>query len=143
MDNILRTGDMAIFNPTFGKAVVTPMPGILTGTGVTVNAVMMTCCVQGDEKKVLVPGCAYISPPFVTPGVGTLMIQQLGADQLSKKTKVKGKAVMLKGTTFQAKFQVMAPAMQPTPGGPVPDPVPMYMGTGTFQTTNMTVMDKG
>jgi len=139
MDNVLRTGDMAIFLPAFGKALVTVAPGVLAGTGATVNAQKMTVCVEGDEKKVMVPGCAYISPPYVTPGVGILKIKKLGGDQLSKKTKVKGKKVMLKGTTFQAEFQVVSPAMQPTPGGPVPDSMTMYSGSGSFQTTNMTV----
>jgi hypothetical protein len=143
MENILRSGDMAIYNPTFGPAIVTVRPGILIGSCATVMAVKSPVCVQGDEISAMVPGCPYISGGFVTPGVGTLKILSLGADQLSMKTKCGKKPVMLKGTTFQAQFQVMVPAMQPTPGGPVPDPVPLYMGTGTFQTTNMTVQDKG
>nr|MDZ8008616.1 hypothetical protein [Nostoc sp. DedSLP05]MDZ8101666.1 hypothetical protein [Nostoc sp. DedSLP01] len=64
---ILITGDRAIFNPTFGKAIVVVRPGILTGTGIpTINKKKI--CLFGDEKKVIVPGCSYTSPPNVTPG---------------------------------------------------------------------------
>lgn len=144
MDQILRTGDQAIFMPAFGQAVVVVAPGTLTGSGAPVTVAGMTVCVDGDESSVTVPGCAYVSGNFVTPGTGTLLIDSLGADQLSKKTTVGGKAVMLKGTTFVAKFQVMSPAMQPNPPAPpVPDPAPSYVGQGQFQTTNTTVTDGG
>ena len=134
-DFILITGDSVIFNPTFGKAIVVVRPGILTGTGrATVNK--KTICIDGDEKKVLVPGCSYISPPNVTPGTGTLSIQSLAPNQKDRRVKSRGKAVLLKGTTFTAKFQVMVPAMQPSIPVPIPDPLLLYTGTGTFITTN-------
>lgn len=144
MENILKTGDQAIFMPTFGPAIVTVAPGIITGSAAQVTIGGIAVCVDGDERSVQVPGCVYISGSFVTPGVGTLSIQTLGADQKSRKTKAMGKFVLLKGTMFTAKFQVMSPAMQPNPPAPpVPDPMPMYTGQGQFVTTNMTVMDKG
>lgn len=143
MDNVLKSGDQAIFMPAFGPAMVTVMPGIITGSAATVMVGGSPACVDGDERSVQVPGCAYISGAFVTPGVGTLSIQALGADQKSRKTKAAGKFILLKGMMFTAKFQVTVPAQQPTPGGPVPDPVPMYTGQGQFQTTNFTVFDKG
>lgn len=142
-DEILRSGDQAIYNPAFGPALVTVRPGILTGTGPRVNVTQANLCVQGDEASASVPGCPYMSGSFTIPGVGTLSIAALGADQLSKKSRAGGKFLMLRGTTFTAQFQVTVPAQMPTPGGPVPDPVPLYSGSGSFQTGNMGVRDKG
>ncbi|OYE02927.1 hypothetical protein [Nostoc sp. 'Peltigera membranacea cyanobiont' 232] len=135
LDFILITGDLVIFNPIFGKAIVVVRPDTLTGTGkATVNK--KTICIDGDENKVIVPGCPYTSPPFVTPGTGTLSIQSLAPNQKARRVKSRGKAVLLKGTTFTAKFQVMVPAMQPSIPAPIPDPLLLYTGTGTFMTTN-------
>jgi hypothetical protein len=137
-DFILTTGDLAMFNPAFGPAIVTVIPGNLVGTGKgMINKKMI--CVDGDEKTVMVPGCPYMTPVFNIPGVGMLSISSLGADQKAKRTKSSNKPVLLKGSTFNAKFQVMVPAQQPTPGGPVPDATPQYSGTGTFMTTNFRV----
>ncbi|MBN3907905.1 MAG: hypothetical protein HWQ35_15495 [Nostoc sp. NMS1] len=139
LDFILVTGDRAMFNPTFGKAIVAVRPFILKGTGIpTVNK--KNICVVGDEKKVIVPGCSYISPPNITPGTGTLSIQSLAINQKARKVKSTRKATLLKGTTFIARFQVIVPAqIPPTPVTPaIPDPIPFYPGTGYFTTTNMT-----
>ncbi|MBR8837429.1 MAG: hypothetical protein DSM106950_26320 [Stigonema ocellatum SAG 48.90 = DSM 106950] len=138
LDFILTTGDQAIFNPTFGKAIVVVLPGILTGTG-KATVTSRTICVEGDERQVIVPGCPYTSPPFVTPGAGILTIQSLAANQKARRVKSGGKAVLLKGNTFKAKFQVMFPAMQPSIPVPIPDQLLVYTGTGTFMTTNFRV----
>ena len=145
MEQIIRTGDQAQFMPNFGAAVLlAPAITTITGTAATVSAAGMTACVEGDEKSVVCLGIPYVSGSFVTPGTCTLTIQQLGGDQLSRKTKIGGKAVIVKGTTFTAKMQVMSPAMQPNPPAPpIPDPVPMNTGTGMFITTNVTVNDNG
>lgn len=144
MDNYIVMGDQVIFLPNFGQAIVTPIPGVMTSSATKTMVTKKPVCLEGDEKNVVVPGVAYISGNFVTPGVGTLTIQQLGGDQKSMKTKIEGKAPILKGTMFTAKFQVTAPAMQPNPPAPpVPDPVPTYTGQGMFVPTDMTVMDKG
>ncbi|HEU4561832.1 MAG TPA: hypothetical protein VFS20_28665 [Longimicrobium sp.] len=136
-DFILITGDMVMFNPPFGAATVVPVPGTLSGTG-RHNIGKMPVCVDGDEKNVMVPGVTYIAPPYVIPGVGMLSIDALGGDQKATKTKSGGKAVLLKGSSFNAKFQVTVPAQQPTPTGPVPDATPQYGGgTGMFVTMNM------
>ena len=138
-DFILMTGDMVIFNPTFGAATVVPVPGTLSGTGRS-NVSKKPVCVDGDEKNVLVPGVTYMAPPHVIPGVGILSIDSLGGDQKATKTKSGGKAVLLKGSTFNAKFQVSVPAQQPQPSGPpVPDTTPSYSGTGQFVTMNLQV----
>jgi hypothetical protein len=137
-DFILITGDKAMFNPTFGQAIVIVRPGDLIGAGkAKINGKLI--CVDGDEKKVIVPGCTYMTPQYSIPGVGILSIQSLAGNQKAKKTKSKGKPVLLKGASFTAKFQVTVPAQQPTPAGPIPDATPQYSGTGTFITTNLKV----
>jgi uncharacterized Zn-binding protein involved in type VI secretion len=145
MDQIIRTGDQVQFMPNFGAAILlAPAITVITGSAMTVKVAGMAACVQGDELKVQLPGIPYMSGSFVTPGTCMLTIQALGPDQTSKKTKIGGKPVILKGTTFTAKMTIMSPAMQPNPPAPpVPDPVAVNMGTGMFITTNMTVMDKG
>ncbi len=137
-DFILITGDKAMFNPSFGQAIVSVRPGNLIGTGKDkINH--KPVCVDGDEKKVIVPGCSYMTPQYSIPGMGMLSITSLGGNQKAKKTKSGGKPVLLKGASFQAKFQVMVPAQQPPASSPIPDATPQYSGSGTFITMNMKV----
>ncbi|WP_017303714.1 hypothetical protein [Spirulina subsalsa] len=137
-DFILTTGDLAMFNPTFGPAIVTVRPGNLSGTGkMKINQKLV--CIDGDEKTVIVPGCPYMTPVYNIPGVGILSIASLAPNQKALRVKSNHKPVLLKGGTFNAKFQVLVPAQQPTPGGPVPDATPQYAGTGSFVTTNFRV----
>jgi hypothetical protein len=136
-DFILIEGDKAIFLPNFGAAIVAVQPGILKGSGPgTLNGKKI--CVDGDEQDVSVPGCTYVTPQYSIPGTGTLKIAALAADQKAKKTRTGGKAVLLKGSTFTAKFEVQNPAKQPPPGpgSPIPDATTEYSGSGTFTTTN-------
>ena len=137
-DFILVTGDMVMFNPAFGPAVIVPVPGTLAGSGKS-SIGGKPVCVEGDEGKVMVSGVTYMTPSHPVPGVGMLKIDSLGGDQKAKKTKSGGKAVLLKGGTFNAKLQVMTPAQQPSPSGPVPDSMTEYSGTGMFVTTNLQV----
>ncbi|MCK6592831.1 MAG: hypothetical protein L6Q76_35200 [Polyangiaceae bacterium] len=119
-DVILLEGDTVSFLPSFGAAVVVPQPGTLQGSGpATVNGKKV--CVEGDESKVSVAGCTYITPQFSIK---------------AQKTATGGKAVLLKGKQFTAKFEVQSPAKQPTQAGPVPDPTPQYSGSGMFISTN-------
>ena len=141
-NQILRTGDKAIYDPAFTPALVTVSPGTLTGSAVQVSSEGATVCVQGDEASATVPSCAYVSGGYTIPGTGTLSIAALGTEQLSKKSRSKGKPLMLRGSTFTAQFQVIVPAQMPTAGGPVPDPVPLYTGSGSFQTKNTRVWNK-
>ncbi|ODG98633.1 hypothetical protein A4S05_08270 [Nostoc sp. KVJ20] len=137
-DFILITGDKAMFNPTFGQAIVTVRPGDLIGTGKDkINQKVV--CVDGDEKKIIVPGCSYITPQYTIPGVGILSIESLAGNQKAKKTKSAGKPVLLKGGSFKAKFQVMLPAQQPSVPSPIPDATPQYSGSGTFMSLNLKV----
>ena len=134
-DFILIEGDKANFIPAFGIAMVVVKPGDLQGSGpATIGGKKI--CVEGDEAKVSVPGCMYTAGPFSIPGTGTLKIDGLAGDQTAKKTKTGGKAVLLKGTMFTAKFEVQSPAQQPTAAGTVPDGTPFYSGQGTFMTSN-------
>lgn len=131
-DFILITTDLAIFNPIFGQATVTVRPGLITGSGKAMIS-KKTICIDGDEKTVIVPGCSYITPSFnVPPGLGTLLIESLATDQKAKRVKSNHKFVLLKGSTFKAKFLVTLPAAGS-------DPTPYYMGSGTFVTTNVRV----
>ena len=137
-DLILIHGDKANFNPTFGAAIVVVKPGNLEGSGKS-TLQGSKVCIDGDEKKVSVPGCMYITPIYSISGTGTLKIAALGGDQKAKKTNSNSKPVLLKGGTFTAKFEVQNPAKKPptAPGEPpTPDAVTQYSGTGTFITTN-------
>jgi Contractile injection system spike tip protein len=137
-DYILITGDKAAFNPTFGQAIVAVRPGDLMGTGKhKINQKIV--CVSGDEKAVIVPACSYMTPQYSIPGVGMLTIESLASNQKAKKAKSGGKPVLLKGASFQAKFQVTVPAQQPSVPNPIPDTTTQYSGTGSFISTNLEV----
>jgi hypothetical protein len=69
--------------------------------------------------------------------VGTLKVILLPTNMTAFSTNQK--PILIKGATFQAIFNVTAPAMQPTPAGPVPDPVLVKPGTAQFITTNVAV----
>ncbi len=134
-DFILIEGDKANFMQSFGAAIVVVQPGDLKGSGpATLNGKKL--CVDGDEKKVSVSGCSYMTPQYSIPGTGTLKIASLAGNQKASKTNTGGKAVLLKGGTFTAEFEVQSPAQQPTQSGPVPDSTPKYTGTGMFVTNN-------
>ncbi|NES84096.1 MAG: hypothetical protein F6K10_23300 [Moorea sp. SIO2B7] len=137
-DFILITGDKAMFNPTFGQATVTVRPGDLIGTGKhKINGKLV--CVDGDEKKVTVPSCPYITSKCSIPGMGMLFIKSLASDQKAKNVKSGGKPVLLKGGEFKAKFTVLVPAQQPSAPNPIPDTTLQYSGSGTFLSTNSKV----
>lgn len=133
-DFILMEGDTVQFDPTFGMAVVVVQPGKLTGSG-PATLQQKKFCVAGDEAQVAVPGCMYTTSVHAIPGTGTLKIAALGGDQKATKTNSGGKPILLKGTKFQAKFEVQNPAKQPPPTN-TPDPTPMHAGTGQFITQN-------
>ena len=137
-DFILIHGDKAMFLPNFGPAIVVVQPGDLKASGpATLNGKKV--CVDGDETKVSVPGCTYMTPQYSIPGTGTLKIASLASNQKAQKTKSGSKLVLLKGGNFTAKFEVQGPAKQPPPGpgSPIPDATPQYSGSGMFGTTNI------
>ena len=136
-DFILMEGDQVIFMPAFAPAIVVVQPGKLEGSGpATIGGKKI--CVDGDESKVSVAGCAYMTPQYSIPGTGTLKISALAGNQKATKTRTGNKAVLLKGGSFTARFEVQSPAQQPPPGpgSPVPDATSQYSGNGMFVTTN-------
>jgi len=135
-DTPLVDGDHAQFEPIFAAAVVAVAPGTITGSGKSV-AGGKKICVEGDEASVVVAGCKYVAPPFVTPGTGTIKIAKLGPDQLSLITTDSAKKIILKGSYFIAKFQVQQAAVDPVTSAP--DPSPFYPGQGHFITTNFKI----
>jgi hypothetical protein len=134
MPVIVVQGDLAIFDPAFGVATVVVLPGTMTASAQPKAGTAV--CVVGDEKNVLVSGCAYTTATHVTAGMGILSIESLAGDQQAQKTKSGGKAVILAAGQFNAKFQVLVPAQQPAVPSPIPDATPSYSGRGQFQSMN-------
>jgi hypothetical protein len=140
-DLVVKTGDMlqvTIMPPAIVPMLLAPVPLIGTGLQVLINN--QPVCLQGDElpPSLLVP-LPYTAPPFVTPGMGMLQVTLTPAN-LTLRSQFAGKSALLKGATFMAQFQVTMPAMQPTPVGPVPDPVVLKPGTAQFITTTLNAM---
>jgi hypothetical protein len=138
-DYVIKTGDMiriTIFPPVIVPSLMAPIPLIGTSTNVNVN--MMFICLEGDEiPPALRAPQPYTAPPYVTPGMGMVSVTLTPMNKtLLTKNK---KAILIKGNPFPAEFQVVAPAMMPTPGGPVPDPLLKKPGIAEFITTNVTV----
>jgi Contractile injection system spike tip protein len=140
-DFVVKTNDMlqvTIPPPAIVPQLVAPVP--LMGTGLTVLINNLPVCLQGDElPPTLRMPLMYTAPPFVTPGMGTLTIV-LMPDNLTMLSSVGGKPALLKGATFQAMFNVTMPAMQPTPAGPIPDPLLVKPCTAQFITTTVNVL---
>jgi hypothetical protein len=136
-DLVVLDGDLAQFLPGFGMATVVVRPGTMRGSGPATKAGKRFCLV-GDEAQLQVPGCVYFTPQHSIPGVGTLSISALAADQQSGTTTHKSTKLILVGSQFQAKLTVTMPAMQPppAPGSPIPDSRPDYTGQGSFVTAN-------
>lgn len=139
-DVILRTADfieVTIPEPTVVPILEAPVP--LVGSSTNVIVIGMPVCLQGDElPPVLRVPLVYTAPPFSTPGTGTLSVTLLPAN-LTHKTTNGGKPLLIKGGTFPAMFTVEEPAMQPTPAGPVPDPMLEKPGNARFISSNETV----
>ncbi|MCP4694691.1 MAG: hypothetical protein GY859_42075 [Desulfobacterales bacterium] len=137
-DFVLITGDEAVFKSAFDSvlkpAVVVVQPGTITGTGKS-SLKGNRVCVYGDEKTVIVTGCAYTSGDFTKPGVGELKIASLVGDQIAQKTRSAGKSMIIKGSSFKATFEVKTPATMPKPPF-TPDATGIYSGFGEFITKN-------
>jgi len=132
-DYILIEGDTVQFDSPFAEAAVMVQPGKLTASGpATINGKKI--CVQGDEGDVSVM-CSYTTITYSVAGTGLLKIFQLATDQIASKTNTGDKAVLLRGKKFQAKFEVKVGAKAPPPSN-TPDATVMYLGTGSFITTN-------
>jgi len=140
-DFIIKTGDMlqvTVPPPAIVPQLMAPVP--LIGTGMTVLINNQPVCLQGDElPPMLRAPLPYTAPPFVTPGMGTLSIILLPTN-LTMRSMYSNKPALLKGGPFQAIFSVTVPAMQPTPVGPVPDPVVVKPCQAQFITTTVNAM---
>jgi len=138
-DFVIKTGDMiriTITPPAIVPPLMSPVPLVGTSTNLMVNS--MLACLEGDElPPALRAPLPYTAPPFVTPGMGTVSVTLTPANKTLKSRN--GQAILIKGTPFPAEFRVTAPAMQPTPGGPVPDPVAVKPGIAEFITTTVNV----
>ncbi len=133
LDFVITDGDEVEFLPNFGPAIVSVKPGKMKASGqTTINGKKV--CVEGDEKKIEITNCDYISGSFLK-GKGTLTIKKLVSSQLTQKAKSGNKSVILKGKPFIAQFDVTSPAKMPTPPN-TPDPVPIYIGMGKFKAGN-------
>jgi len=136
-DFILKTGDMiqiTITPPAIVPMLMAPVPLVGSSTSVMVGG--MPACLLGDELPKAISGpLPYTAPPFVTPGMGTVSVTLTPTNQTMLTQN--GKAILIKGQQFIARFTVSAPAMQPTPVGPVPDPLVIKPGTAQFITTNI------
>lgn len=137
---IIRSNDMiqiTVTPPAVVPQIAAPVPLIGSSTSVTVGG--QPVCLQGDElpPSIKVP-LTYTAPPFVTPGTGKLNIELLPTNLTA--TTEQGKKIILKGATFPATFNVQTPAQQPTPTGPVPDPLIVKNCTCQFITTNVNTM---
>ncbi len=136
-DFIIVNGDMiqvTITPPAILPQLTAPVPLVGSSTDVVVGG--MPVCLEGDELPAVLKGpLPYTAPPFVTPGTGTLELTLLPTNKTAQTSN--GKKILIKGATFTAKFNVQTPAQQPTPAGPVPDPVLVKPGTAQFITTNM------
>jgi len=136
-DRVIVTGDTVRFEQAFGAAMVVVQPGTIAGSG-RADVGGKPICVQGDETRVLVPGCAYTAGAFSVAGVGILAIDRLGADQLAQAVDSGGKKLILQGAHFVAKFTVVAPAQMPPPASTT-DVVASYPGQGSFEAANTSV----
>ena len=134
MDQIIINGDSVVFSSTGPIILMPPLPitAIKANGETTINGKKV--CIDGDEKKVEM-SCSYTVPSFTIPGSGTLKIQSLSPEQLTKKTKSGTKSLILKGKIFTAIFEVESPAKQPPPKN-TPDSVPSYEVNGEFIANN-------
>jgi hypothetical protein len=139
-DFVIRSGDLlevTVPEPALVPVLEAPMP--LTGSSTDVTVVGLPVCLQGDELPMALRApLAYTAPPFSEPGTGTLRLV-LTPENLTRKTTNGGKPILIAGGTFSAVFTVETPATQPTPAGPVPDPLLEKPATARFITTNTSV----
>jgi Contractile injection system spike tip protein len=140
-DFIIRSGDMILIMinpPAMVPHLQAPVPLAASTESIIFNGT--PACVVGDEVPPPLRGpMPYTAPPFTVPGVGTVTVT-LEPGNMTVQTRAGGKPLLIKGGTFPATFIVETPAMQPTPAGPVPDPLMVKPGTAQFVTTDETVI---
>ena len=134
-DNILVTDDTVSFDKMFQMAEVEiPLVKIKGNGKMTIGG--KAVCLDGDEKEVKAENCPYkANGGTITGGFGTVEILMITPQHKAKKTTDSGKPVLLKGSTFYAKFTVKSPGLDATKQN-APDPMTLYIGTGKFEAAN-------
>ena len=142
-DYIIRTGDflqITMNPPETYPTLLVPIP--LVGSSPDMLVLKMPVCLEGDETPpLLLAPQPYTSPTYyTTPGMGMVTVKISPSNKTSK-TKNGGKAILIKGQTFQVDFDVTVPAIyiNEATGVPVPDSTMKKSGTAQFITTNMMV----
>ncbi|MFJ4806973.1 hypothetical protein [Streptomyces murinus] len=137
-DFVIRTGDT--LTVTIPGAMIpnlaTPVP--LVGSSAKMKVEKMSACLEGDElpESLKIP-LVYTTADCTVPGSGTLTLTLTPANKTAK-TKCEGKAILIKGGDFTAKFDATSsPAKQPPPSN-TPDPQLVKNGTAKFTTSNQT-----
>ncbi len=137
-DIILCDGDLVMFEPTFGPAIVTMTgPVKITGSGLA-KIGGKNICVMGDHLTVS-GDCTYINGAFTTPGTGKLTIVSLLPPQMLPTISAGNKPMMVKGQKFIALFTRLSPALNTTGPSPLPDVTPMLPGNGMFMPSQFQV----
>ncbi|QIS23528.1 hypothetical protein [Nocardia terpenica] len=134
-DFVIRTGDtLAVTIPdAVIPATASPVP--LAGSSKKMTVEQMPVCLEGDElPESLQISLVYTTSTHTIPGSGNLTLTLTAANKTAK-TKCEGKAILIKGGDFTAKFDVTTPAQQPG-SPPTPDPQQVKNGTAKFVTTN-------
>jgi hypothetical protein len=120
---IVVGGDAFNVDPSFGDAKVTGKlknDMVAVGGGGRVKIQGQPACVQGDElMSVLLPGLVYTAGAH-SAGVGLVHSASVDAKQVSKHVSVNGRKVILADCGFDALFQALSPAKDPSG---VPDPM--------------------
>jgi hypothetical protein len=138
-DLIIVDGDQVTFQPSFNMGTMNVLSGLSTtisGSAANTKVGTKAPCLAGDEKNVQSPGCNYAAPPF-SGGTGTLKIDKLNNDQLTQTTEIEGKKVILKGSTFDAVFEVMTPGV--ASNGSTDTTTKYSGGKGSFTASNQVV----
>jgi hypothetical protein len=144
-DFVIRAGDMIhimINPPAIIPQLEAPVPLAASTESIILDGT--PACVVGDEVPPPLKGpMQYTAPPFTIPGTGTVTVILAPGNmtvQSIVQTAAGRKPLLIKGGTFPATFTVEAPAIQPTPDGPIPDPVNEKPGMAQFVTTNEAVI---
>ena len=138
---VVVVDDNAVFDPTsFTPAIITEIPdGAMQNTPQSTSSAKLgekAVCLKGDEAMVMVQ-CSYTTSTLTTQGSGMVKISKLADDHVAKKTKFNGKPVLLSGaagSSFEAEFSVLSPAIDPS--GSTVEPGLPYKGKGCFDSQN-------
>ncbi|WP_442966252.1 hypothetical protein [Rhizobium sp. N324] len=127
MTNVLVAGDRLVFDVQFGSALLSPTTTTVKGSAMTSSS-QGALCYESDLLGLPPVNATYVIPG-ATPGTGLVSVTALAEDQVSVIYKDGGKPVVLARGKFEARLQVVTPAVTATGA---PDPTPRYDGAGSF-----------